>query len=296
MSFDDDLLSETKLRKAREQYGGAKPRPRRGKPKREQDWELFREYAKLADRKSKRGLEIRTELVSQFENLYRGVVDKFAHKHDIPRNKDELEDYNQVAIEGMLYALERFQPERGLQFATPARHWIWFYLDKHHDKVPAVNQRRMSAIPQHLLQKQDKIRARLGRDATAAELGTTEAQLEKWRYPPTVQSVDVVEGSWSNIDGAEHFLTRLARTESSHQDLPDAETRMIEIEEADAHEDNLATLAAVMKTLTRTERALVKGCIAKGVQGYAESKEIDVEWTQQVFDDLIAKLRSLMLP
>lgn len=250
-----------------------------------QDWQLFREYAKLADKRSPRALEIRNLVVHQFRQLLLGEVDRFARKKELERNTDALEDYNQVAVEALLYSLDRYDPERGTVFATPTRGWVWHFLDTYLDKVPCVNQRRMSTIPQHLLRRQDRIRAEHGRDATAEELGVSEVQLERWRYPPIVQSVDVVD-KWAlgMNDGAENFLTRLARTESSHQDRPDAEEQMIEIEEADQHEQQLEALAGAMKKLTAPERRHVKK--AK----HANASELEEYYR------IVNKLRDLLIP
>jgi len=250
-----------------------------------QDWELFREYAKLTDKRSPRALEIRNTIVHQFRQLMLGEVDRFARKKELERNTDALEDYNQVAVEALLYSLDRYDPTRGTVFATPTRGWIWHFLDTYLDKVPCVNQRRMSTIPQHLLRRQDRIRAEHGRDATAEELGVSEAQLERWRYPPIVQSVDVVD-KWAlgMNDGAENFLTRLARTESSHQDRPDAEEQMIEIEEADEQEQRLSALAGAMKKLTVLERRHVR-----------KAKHIEPA-DQLEYERIVAKLRDLLIP
>lgn len=226
------------------------------KPKTEQDWALFRRYVK-APRGSARAKEIQTKVVDMYRAWTELEVDRFARRRTITRTRTSLEDYNQVALEGLLCALDKYDPERGLQFVTPARYWVYFYLDKYHDKVPAVNQRRMSAIPQHLLQRQDKIKARLGRDATAAELGVTEAQLTKWRYPPMCQSIEVAP-YWRRDCDSDRFLAHLMATESSAPEPPTVEDEMIDIEEADAQEDQLDKLAKAMRRLTVPERRLAK--------------------------------------
>lgn len=241
-TFDEDELKA--LHAARGQYEkSTNPKKYVRKPVPEHDWELFREYVQV-NKATPRAQEIRSEVVRKFRSLLRGEVSRFAGRRSLFKSEQELEDLNQVAVIGLLDALDRYDPERGYRFSTVAKFRIYFHLDKHQDKVPAVHQRRMSAIPQHLLQRQDRIRAQHGRDATAEELGVSEEKLLKWRYPPTCQSVDVVE------DEPEGFLTRLQMTESSAQPSASSEERL-------ATEDLLEKLPDALKVLTVEECKVV---------------------------------------
>ena len=79
---------------------------------RREEQQLFAEYARTGDRK------IEARLVeSQL-----GLVGQMAHAHQL-RGVDRRDLFQEGAV-GLLYAIRRFDPERGVRLSTYAAHWI----------------------------------------------------------------------------------------------------------------------------------------------------------------------------
>src|SRR5262245_50489472 len=67
---------------------------------------LFEEYQRTGD------LRIRNELVEHYMRLAEFLARRFANRGE------PLDDLRQVALLGLVKAVERFEPERGLQFSS----------------------------------------------------------------------------------------------------------------------------------------------------------------------------------
>ena len=81
--------------------------------------EQFREYRRSGSR------ELRNALIEE----HRGFAEYLARQYT---NRGEpLDDLRQVALVGLLKAVERFEPERGLQFSTFAGPTIVGELKRH---------------------------------------------------------------------------------------------------------------------------------------------------------------------
>ncbi|MHB0999195.1 MAG: SigB/SigF/SigG family RNA polymerase sigma factor [Armatimonadota bacterium] len=131
---------------------------------------LFLKYAKTHDP------SIRDHLVLCHQNLVRYLAGKFVNR-GIP-----LEDLVQVGNIGLINAVDRFDPERGLQFSTYATPTIVgeirrYFRDKGWSmKVP----RRLQELNQAAAKASDQISAVIGRSPTipeiAAKIGASEEE------------------------------------------------------------------------------------------------------------------------
>ena len=122
--------------------------------------DLFREYRKTES------LEIRNELVERNLNLAEYLARKYSGRGV------EREDLVQVASYGLVLAVSRFDPEKGVQFATFATPTIIGEIKKHFRdtmwslKVP----RRLKDISMRIVEAKETMLDTLGRVPTVGEL------------------------------------------------------------------------------------------------------------------------------
>jgi RNA polymerase sigma-B factor len=146
--------------------GGARSDPARVEPTRADPTRadptraLFEEYARTRD------LRLRDQLVAANLRLALHLARRFAHR-GVP-----LDDLEQVASLGLLKAIDRFDPGRGLEFSTFATPTITGELKRHfRDKGWAVRvPRRVQELHIRLNTLVAELTHRLGRSPTIAEL------------------------------------------------------------------------------------------------------------------------------
>lgn len=132
--------------------------------------ELFKEYARGRDQ------SIRDRLILGHQNLVHYLAGKFANR-GIP-----LEDLVQVGMIGLVHAVDRFDPERGLQFSTYATPTIVGEIRRHFRdkgwslKVP----RRLQELNLAASKAASEMSVKLGRSPSiheiANEIGATEEE------------------------------------------------------------------------------------------------------------------------
>lgn len=122
--------------------------------------EVFAQYRRTGDP------ELRERLVAANVGLAHQIARRFANR-GIP-----LEDLEQVACYGLLLAVDRFEPERGLEFSTYATPTIVGELKRHfRDKGWAVRvPRRVQELHLRLNPLVNELSMALGRSPTIAEL------------------------------------------------------------------------------------------------------------------------------
>ena len=128
----------------------------------EETAELFREYAR------DHNPAVRDKLILRHQNLVHYLAGKFANR-GIP-----LEDLAQVGMIGLINAVDRFDPDRGLQFSTYATPTILGEIRRHFRdkgwslKVP----RRLQELNIAAAKAAEQIGAAMGRSPTIQEVAT----------------------------------------------------------------------------------------------------------------------------
>ena len=122
----------------------------------------FAEYRRTGDRR------LRDELVEDHVPLAQFLARRFAHRGE------PHEDLVQVALLGLLKAVDRFDPERGLQFSTFATPTIVGEIKRHfRDKGWAMRvPRRVQELHLQLARVVGGLGQELGRSPTVAEIAT----------------------------------------------------------------------------------------------------------------------------
>lgn len=122
--------------------------------------ELFRRYKEEGD------MDAREKLVSNHQNLVRFLANKFKNR-GVP-----LEDLNQVGYLGLLKAIDRFDPSRGLEFTTFATPTILGEIKRHfRDKGWSVRvPRRLQELSAKVNQVTDLLTTQLQRSPTVEEI------------------------------------------------------------------------------------------------------------------------------
>lgn len=122
--------------------------------------EKFEEFAETRDER------VRAELIEAHIGLAEYLARRFSNRGE------PLDDLVQVASTGLIKAVDRFEPERGLQFSTYATHTIVGELKRHfRDKGWAVRvPRRMQELHLRLNTVTSTLGQELGRSPTIAEV------------------------------------------------------------------------------------------------------------------------------
>jgi RNA polymerase sigma-B factor len=124
--------------------------------------EMFTEFAR------DRSPRLRDELIEAHLGLAEYLARRFANRGE------PLDDLVQVASTGLIKAVDRFEPERGLEFSTYATHTIVGELKRHfRDKGWAVRvPRRMQELHLRLATVISNLSQELGHSPTVAEIAT----------------------------------------------------------------------------------------------------------------------------
>jgi len=122
--------------------------------------ELFEEYSRTRDPK------LRERLILAHSNLVRYLARKFANRGE------PLEDLIQVGMIGLMNAIDRFDPSRGIRFATYATPTILGEIRRHfRDRGWAVKvPRRLQELSLAANKAIDSLTQELDRAPTAAEI------------------------------------------------------------------------------------------------------------------------------
>ena len=185
--------------------------------------ELFRRYKEHGD------MDAREQLVMSHLNLVRFLANKY-------KNRGEpLDDLIQVGYLGLLKAIDRFDPERGLEFTTYATPTILGEIKRHfRDKGWSVRvPRRLQELSAKVNQATDTLTTQLQRSPTIDEIAdyldaSVDEVLEAMESSSAYSSVPLEGTGSSENDDAPSIIDRYA-TEDSELALTD--DRLI-IEEA----------------------------------------------------------------
>lgn len=181
--------------------------------------ELFRRYKREGDE------EAREQLIVSHVNLVRYIAAKF-------KNRGEpLDDLIQVGTIGLIKAIDRFDPSRGLEFTTYATPTIMGEIKRHfRDKGWTIRvPRRLQELSAKVNTVTDELTAELQRspsiDEIAARLGTTPDEvLEAMESSSAYSSVPLEGQGGTEEDDAPAVIDRYASVDN---DLEASDDRMI---------------------------------------------------------------------
>lgn len=185
--------------------------------------ELFRLFKEEGD------MDAREKLVMSHLNLVRFIANKF-------KNRGEpIDDLIQVGYLGLLKAIDRFDPSRGLEFTTFATPTIMGEIKRHfRDKGWSVRvPRRLQELSAKVNQATDTLTSQLQRSPTIAEIAdyldaTVDEVLEAMESSSAYSSVSLEAPSGADDDDTPSVIDRYATEDS---DLAFTDDRII-IEEA----------------------------------------------------------------
>jgi len=210
------------------------PRPSAGQPPIELAvWTMHVRYARTRD------AAVREELVGTY-TAYAVSLARRMHREGEP-----LDDLIQVAMEGLLLAIERFDPERRLPFPAFATPTIVGSLKRHYRdlgwgmRVP----RRIHEVAGPVREAADRLTMQLGRSPLVAEvahdLGLTEDQVleaQEATYARAMASLDAPVGEdGSRFESLGELDGEFGRTENRmalHQalgDLTDRDRELVQL-------------------------------------------------------------------
>ena len=185
--------------------------------------ELFRRFKEEGD------MDAREKLVMSHLNLVRFIANKF-------KNRGEpIDDLVQVGYLGLLKAIDRFDPARGLEFTTFATPTIMGEIKRHfRDKGWSVRvPRRLQELSAKVNQATDTLTSQLQRSPTIAEIAeyldaTVDEVLEAMESSSAYSSVSLETPSGMEDDDAPSVIDRYA---TEDEELAFTDDRII-IEEA----------------------------------------------------------------
>lgn len=185
--------------------------------------ELFRRFKEEGD------MDAREKLVMSHLNLVRFIANRF-------KNRGEpIDDLIQVGYLGLLKAIDRFDPSRGLEFTTFATPTIMGEIKRHfRDKGWSVRvPRRLQELSAKVNQATDTLTSQLQRSPTIAEIAdyldaTVDEVLEAMESSSAYSSVSLEAPSGADDDDTPSVIDRYATEDS---DLAFTDDRII-IEEA----------------------------------------------------------------
>ncbi|MFR3452573.1 MAG: SigB/SigF/SigG family RNA polymerase sigma factor [Collinsella sp.] len=185
--------------------------------------ELFRRFKEEGD------MDAREKLVMSHLNLVRFIANKF-------KNRGEpIDDLIQVGYLGLLKAIDRFDPSRGLEFTTFATPTIMGEIKRHfRDKGWSVRvPRRLQELSAKVNQATDTLTSQLQRSRPSPEIAdyldaTVDEVLEAMESSSAYSSVSLEAPSGADDDDTPSVIDRYATEDS---DLAFTDDRII-IEEA----------------------------------------------------------------
>ncbi len=184
--------------------------------------ELFCRYKEEGDE------DAREQLIVSHLNLVRFLASKFKNRGE------SLDDLIQVGTIGLIKAIDRFEPERGLEFTTYATPTIMGEIKRHfRDKGWSVRvPRRLQELSAKVNQATDELTCDLQRSPSVDEIAkyldvSVDEVLEAMESSSAYSSVPLESGSSENED-APSVLDRYA---TEDKDLVASDDRMV-IQEA----------------------------------------------------------------
>lgn len=216
---------------------------------------LLMRYARTRDP------ELKARIVTLHENLVRYLAGKFANRGE------PLDDLIQVGMIGLLNAIDRFEPDRGLKFATYATPTIVGEIKRYfRDKAWSVSvPRRLKELSQSAEKARQTLSGQFGRTPTiaevAAKIGASEEETLEALELGTAYSTVSLDAPVSNpVDSGEvSWAECLGMTDEG-------------LTAVTAHSD----LRAAIDHLDERERAIVIGCFFNELSQAEVAKRLSI--------------------
>jgi RNA polymerase sigma-B factor len=183
---------------------------------------------------------VRNTLVELNMGLVRHAASRFAH------HSESFDDIVQVGVIGLIKAINRFEPERGLEFVTYALPTITGEIKRHfRDTSWAVHvPRRLQELRIELARASEALHSDLGREPTTAELATRMG----------VTTEEVVQGQIA----ANAYTAGTLETPGTDEDDHSLHDRLGEPEPALERIENVLSLKRAIAELSERERTILR--------------------------------------
>ncbi len=216
-------------------------------------YEKFSEYRRTGDR------QLRNELVEEHMRLAEFLARRFAHRGEA------ADDLRQVALVGLLKAVERFEPDRGLQFSSFATPTITGELKRYfRDRGWAVRvPRRVQELHLELDRTVNELSQELGRPPTPAEIAQRAGVLEE----------DVLE---SMEAGSLYRLASIDAGRSDDESSPNPAQRLGEIDAELTAVDDRVAVSEMLAVLPEREQRIVYLRFFEGMTQSEIAEEIGI--------------------
>ena len=216
-------------------------------------YDKFSEYRRTGDR------DLRNELVEEHMRLAEFLARRFAHRGEA------ADDLRQVALVGLLKAVERFEPDRGLQFSSFATPTITGELKRYfRDRGWAVRvPRRIQELHLELDRTVNELSQELGRPPTPAEIAQRAGVLEE----------DVLE---SMEAGSLYRLASIDAGRSDDESSPSPAQRLGEIDAELTAVDDRVAVSEMLAVLPEREQKIVYLRFFEGLTQSEIAEEIGI--------------------
>lgn len=220
--------------------------------------ELFRRYKEDGD------MEAREQLVMSHLNLVRFLANKF-------KNRGEpLDDLVQVGYLGLLKAIDRFDPDRGLEFTTYATPTILGEIKRHfRDKGWSVR------IPRRLQELSAKVNQ------------ATDTLTTQFQRSPTIQEIaDYLDASVDEVleameSSSAYSSVPLEGTGSSeNDDAPSVIDRYGSVDNELAFTDDRLVIEEALKGFSPREREVIELRFLKGMTQIEIAEQLGISQVQ----------------
>jgi len=216
-------------------------------------YDKFSEYRRTGDR------ALRNELVEEHMRLAEFLARRFAHRGEA------ADDLRQVALVGLLKAVERFEPDRGLQFSSFATPTITGELKRYfRDRGWAVRvPRRVQELHLELDRTVNELSQQLGLPPTPAEIAQRAGVLEE----------DVLE---SMEAGSLYRLASIDAGRSDDESSPSPAQRLGEIDAELTAVDDRVAVSEMLSVLPDREQKIVYLRFFEGMTQSEIAEEIGI--------------------
>lgn len=206
----------------------------------------------------------RQELIMAYDGLARYLARKF-------KNRGESdEDLEQVAYLGLIKAIDRFEPERGLEFSTYATPTIMGELRRHfRDKGWSVRvPRRLQELSQKINRATDDLAVALGHMPSVPEIAghlgvSVDEVLEAMESSSAYSAVSFDTGSGTDDEDAPAFIDHLG---GEDKDLAGIDDRLV--------------LEEIISEFSPREQQIVRMRFIEGLTQVEIAQQLDISQVQ----------------